>query len=182
MFDQFEKVLYLKEALHAYAADLEMHIGSDKAQIVLERVINDFGYWQEHLKSNRGSGTEEEKWENLKSLRLFWDVYVNYPYYSVKDDFSNPESESYVDKAKSILASKAQKKRGAIENPYDVLCIEYVRFGKSGYRNREAFLAARTEKVTGEEFISISKLTRLLKSAGKRGLIKKNKTGYWILA
>ena len=91
MFDRFEEVLYLKEALQAYAADLEMHIGPDQSQKVLERVINDFGFWQEHLQSNMGSGTEEEKWGNLKSLKLFWDVYVNDPDFSVIKYFENPE-------------------------------------------------------------------------------------------
>lgn len=92
MRNQLDQIPYLKEALLAYAADLELQIGREEAQKVLQRVIEDFGWWHHNMGQTRGSeDVERETMYDLKRLKIFWDAYVEYPELSASYLNDNPE-------------------------------------------------------------------------------------------
>lgn len=138
MRNQFDQVPYLKEALLAYAADLEMQIGHEEAQKVLQRIVKDFGWWHEHIASTKGEDVERETWSDLKKLKMFWDAYVAHPELSVKYLYDNPEKGSqmldFTEKEASFPKKILNEPRD-IEDLKDAMRRAFmdVVYGGSGY-------------------------------------------------
>ena len=89
-------------------------------------------------------------------------------------------TESRPTQAKTDHAPQNDEPAESLLYPLDRLCIEWATIGREQYRNQDEFLHKRAKALSGEDFISKDRFKKALRSAGKRGKIKKNATNYWI--
>lgn len=175
MNDRFDEIVYLKEALKAYTVDLELRVGYDKAQQVLDRVINDFGFWQEHVASTEGSDKERETWSDLKNLKLFWNAYEIDPELSVSRLYNSEIQEiPWLDKTESEMPSQKEKEL----NDLYKLCLSWVTRTRIPYLNMDEFLAEFN--ATASHYITRDQFKKALQQAGQLGIIKKGSNNRWI--